>query len=184
MKPRISCDDGAASDVRLAALLEKYGFYGTFYFPVEWRSLAYDNGYEPLTFEEAVKISKLHEIGSHTVTHRHLTKISTAEACIEIMESKLMLEEMFDREITKFCPPRGYSTPELTEFTLQFYDSQRLTKGKGLVHVHPNSGANNNMHWLDYAKTIDVEELWLHSWELDKYPEEWINLEKYLALHS
>jgi hypothetical protein len=90
-----------------------------------------------------------------------------------------MLERLFKVPVNKFCPPRGYTNEDLTEFTLEHYDSQRLTKGKGLVHVHPNSGANNNMDWREYAKTIDVKELWFHSWELDKY-DLWEQLEEYL----
>lgn len=179
----LSCDDGCQSDLRVAQLADQYGLDCVFYLPVEWRSLAYDNNYEPLTFEEALKIAKEFEIGSHTVTHRHLTKLPVDEACIEIAESQQILAEMFDQEITKFCPPRGYTNPELTKFTLDLYDSQRLTKGKGLVHVHPDSGANGNVPWQQYADSIEVEELWMHSWELDKY-NLWAELEDYLAAHS
>lgn len=176
----LSCDDGCSSDVRVADLCLKYEIPCTFYWPVEWRSLAYDNGYEPLNIVQALKISQDFEIGSHTVTHRHLTRIPYEEARVEISDSKFMLEALFAKPVTKFCPPRGYSNEELTKFTLKLYKSQRLTKGEGLVHVHPNSGANGNVHWLEYAKNHEITEAWLHSWELDKYPEEWANLEEYL----
>lgn len=177
---RISCDDGCASDMRVADLAKKYEIETVFYFPVEWRSLAYDNGYEPLNIVQALKISQDFEIGSHTVTHRHLTKIPYDEARVEISDSKFMLEALFNKPVEKFCPPRGYTNEELTKFTLKLYKSQRLTKGEGLVHVHPNSGANKNMHWLDYANSIDVEELWFHSHELDRF-NLWEELETYLA---
>lgn len=179
----ISVDDGCKSDVKVASLALKYNIDTVFYLPVEWHSLAHDNGYEPLSYKDAVDISKMFEIGSHTITHRHLTKLPIDEACIEIAESKQILAEMFDQPINKFCPPRGYTNPELTNFTLQLYDSQRLTKGKGLVHIHPNSGANGNVPWQKYAESIDVEELWCHSWELDKY-NLWSELEQYLDTHS
>lgn len=184
---RLSCDDGCASDVRVASLALKYNVDCTFYLPVEWHSLAHDSGYEPLSYEDALMISKQFEIGSHTITHRHLTKMPIDEACIEIAESKQILAEMFDQEITKFCPPRGYTSPELTNFTLQIYESQRLTKGKGLIHVHPNSGANGNIPWREYIANnytvFDNIELWFHSWELDKY-NLWEELEEYLASRS
>lgn len=180
---RLSIDDGCASDVKVASLALKYGFDCTFYWPVEWRSLAYANSYTPLTYDQAITIAKQFEVGSHTITHRHLTKLPIDEACIEIAESQQILAEMFDRQITKFCPPRGYSTPELTKFTLDLYDSQRLTRGEGLVHVHPDSGANGNVPWQQYADSIDVEELWMHSYDLDRYSL-WAELEDYLAAHS
>lgn len=164
----LSCDDGCASDVRVAELAKKYGYDCVFYWPVEWHSLAYDNGYEPLTYSQALRISKDFEIGSHTVTHRHLTKLESHKAKDEIFESQWLLENMFRVEVRKFCPPRGYTNADLTEATLEWYDSQRLTKGEGLVHVHPNSGGNNNKPWRDCIDE-NTKELWFHSWELDKY---------------
>jgi peptidoglycan/xylan/chitin deacetylase (PgdA/CDA1 family) len=180
----LSVDDGCASDMRIAKLAQKYNVETVFYWPVEWRSLAYEKGYKPLNYAEACDIARQFEIGAHTVTHRHLTKISLEEARIEIVDSKLMLEVLFAKDITKFCPPRGYTNPELTETTLAIYDSQRLTKGKGLVHIHPSSGANNNMDWRLFALAQEeVKELWCHSWELDKY-NLWDELEEYFAEHK
>lgn len=173
----LSCDDGCASDVRLAELCKKYEIKCVFYWPVEWRSLAYDNDYEPLNIIEALSIAQDFEIGSHTCTHRHLTKIDQREAEIEIADSKFMLEALFGGEVTKFAPPRGYSNEYLTEFTLNnLYESQRLTKGAGLVHIHPNSGANGNVDWKDYYRMVKERgenngyiELWCHSFDLDRF---------------
>lgn len=175
----LSVDDACSSDVRVAELATKYKIKTVFYWPVEWHSLAYDNGYKPLTYVQALDIAGDHEIGAHTITHRHLTKLPIEEARNEICDSKMMLESMFGREIKKFCPPRGYTNEELTEYTLKHFESQRLTKGEGLVHIHPNSGANNNIHWIEYANSIDVKELWGHSHEFDKY-NLWEELEGYL----
>lgn len=179
----ISCDDGAESDIRLAELCSKYNIEAIFYWPIEWHNLALGR-YVPISFANAEKIAKQFEIGAHGITHRSLTRIPENEAMREIEESGKMLESLFDKKVNNFAPPRGYSNGLLTEFTLKFYDKQRLTKGKGLVHAHPNSGANNNKHWLVRIKEIEaaggeVNEIWLHSWELDRYPEEWDNLEKY-----
>lgn len=177
---RMSCDDGCASDVRVAELAEKYEIPTVFYWPVEWRSLAYEKGYKPLSVTEAGIIASKHELGSHTVTHRILTRIPEEEAILEIAESKALMYKIFNQMPTKFCPPRGYTNKILTKATLAIYESQRLTRGYGLVHVHPNSGANKFKHWLEYASENPVKELWFHSWELDRYPDEWQNLEEYL----
>lgn len=178
---RMSIDDGCASDKRIAGLCDKYGVDAVFYWPAEWHSLAFSKGYSPLTFDAAREIANRYEVGSHTVSHRILTDLPLNDAKREIADSKDLLENLFGGVIKKFAPPRGYTNPELTEFTLEVYDSQRLTKGEGLVHIHPNSGANGNIHWLDYVKDHEITEAWLHTWELNKYPEEWVNLEKYLA---
>lgn len=178
-KIRLSCDDGCSSDVRVAELCKKYNIECVFYWPVEWISLAFDNGYTPLSIDEAFAISENFEIGSHGVTHRHLTKLPINDAKWEIYDSKQRLMKMFDQPIEKFAPSRGYTNDELTAFTLNHYMSQRLTKGKELVHIHPDSGANDNKPWRE-AITSDTEELWMHSWELDKY-NLWDELEQYLA---
>lgn len=176
----LSVDDACASDVRVAELASKYKIKTVFYWPVEWHSLAYENGYEPLSYGDALQIAEVFEIGSHTITHRHLTRIPYGEAEQEILYSKWMIQDLFHQEVTKFCPPRGYTTPALTKYTLENYESQRLTKGEGLVHIHPESGANGLVHWL---KCIDenTKELWCHSWELNKYPDLWGELEEVLS---
>lgn len=174
----LSVDDGCASDARVAELAEKYKINAVFYWPVDWYSLAYANGYEPLSFSIAEEISMKHEIGSHGITHRHLTKMPVEEAKTEIAESLFMLEELFNTDIEKFAPSRGYTTPELTEYTLNLYESQRLTRGEGLVHIHPDSGANDNKPWRERI-TEDTTEIWCHSWELDKY-NLWEGLEDFL----
>jgi peptidoglycan/xylan/chitin deacetylase (PgdA/CDA1 family) len=174
---KLSIDDGCALDVRVAALASKYGIDCTFYWPVDWHSMALASDYEPLTWHEACQIAKDHEIGSHTITHRLLTRIDKEEAYYEIEVSKYMLEDMLGCEVNKFCPPRGYTNLELSLFTDQIYQSQRLTKGKHLVHIHPQSGANGGKHWLE-AITDDTTELWGHSWEIDKF-NLWEELEAY-----
>ena len=47
------------------------------------------------------------EIGSHTLTHPHLTRLSIEEARREIFDSKKLLEDRFGREIKHFCYPYG-----------------------------------------------------------------------------
>lgn len=177
-----SWDDGCASDTRVADLMARYEVPAVFYWPVEWHSLAYDKGYEPLGFAQAQHIARQFEVGSHTITHRHLTSLDPYEAMYEIVASGDMLERLFDREVSRFCPPRGYTNPSLTKFTLGGYKSQRLTKGPGLVHVHPKSGANDNEAWQDKLKQElkkgDVE-IWGHSHELDRF-DLWAELEEAL----
>jgi len=47
------------------------------------------------------------DIGSHTLNHPYLTRISGAEQLLEIERSKRMLEATFSRPIEHFCYPYG-----------------------------------------------------------------------------
>lgn len=179
---RLSVDDACASDVRVADLARKYEIKAIFYWPVEWHSLAYDKGYEPLTYIDAQNIASDFEIGAHTVTHRHLTSISFLDGVYEIVASKAMLEQMFNKSVSKFAPPRGYSNSELTKVVHDLGMTQRLTKGEGLVHIHPNSGANGNRPWRDCIND-NTEEIWGHSHEFDRY-NLWDELEDFLSENS
>lgn len=182
MKIRLSVDDGCASDVRIAELCDKYGIECIFYWPVEWHSLAHEHGYEPLNFDDAFDIAMRFEIGSHTITHRHLTKLPEHEAEYEIISSSIQLENLFDTDITKFAPPRGYTNKHLTGVVHEFYQEQRLTKGEHLVHIHPNSGANGNKPWRECI-TDKTTELWGHSWEWDKY-DMWREIEEWMRAYT
>jgi peptidoglycan/xylan/chitin deacetylase (PgdA/CDA1 family) len=48
-----------------------------------------------------------HQIGSHSLTHPHLTKISLAAAREEIFSSKKKLEDRFGLPVEHFCYPYG-----------------------------------------------------------------------------
>jgi putative colanic acid biosynthesis acetyltransferase WcaF len=55
------------------------------------------------------------EIGSHTLTHPHLTSLPLAEARREIFDSKKMLEDLFGQPIRHFCFPYGDDSERLRE---------------------------------------------------------------------
>lgn len=169
----LSVDDGCASDMRVAELARKYNIEAVFYWPVEWRSLAYSKGYEPLTWDQAQAIAKQSKIGCHGYTHRYLTRIPLEEAKLEIADSKKALEAMFGQTIEDICFPRGYTNDAIDDFVLSIgLRPGRLTRGFDndgykLVHVHPNSGANDNLPWQECI-TKDTH-LWMHSFDLDRY---------------
>lgn len=52
-------------------------------------------------------ISAGHEIGSHTLSHPFLTRVSREEAREEIAASRRKLEDLFGRTILHFCYPYG-----------------------------------------------------------------------------
>ena len=99
-----SWDDGHKLDIRLAALLKKYGIKGTFYVCPQDREFKRE---DLLSTEEMLSVSKDFEIGGHTITHPHLPKVSIEQADEEIAQSKAYLEEILLREVTAFCYPYG-----------------------------------------------------------------------------
>ena len=48
-----------------------------------------------------------HQIGSHTLTHPHLTRLPLAQAREEIIASKKKLEDLFGVAVNHFCYPYG-----------------------------------------------------------------------------
>lgn len=64
---------------------------------------------EPLMDAAQVKdwLAAGHEIGSHSLTHPHLTRISAQRAKEEIFASRKKLEDIFGVPIRHFCHPYG-----------------------------------------------------------------------------
>jgi len=65
--------------------------------------------------EIALLAVKGFEIGSHTLSHSSLPRISLPRAAIEIARSKEVLENLTGREVHSFCYPRGEYNREIIE---------------------------------------------------------------------
>lgn len=200
MKILISVDDGCDSDFRLVKLLERYGLDAVFFWPVDIQGLAMQKGWKPLTPIHEAYISRNFEIGSHTISHRYLTQISHDEAVGEIKDSKQMLENKYDQNITKFCYPRGYTTPKLASAVKNAGYKYARTTSIGhigapddpfmagtAVHMGcPVRQEYEGTNWLEYGKKMwlkakdkDLDfHAWCHSWEIDRY-NEWDNVAKF-----
>ncbi len=95
-----SWDDGSIFDLKIAELLSKYGIKGTFYVP---KSLFA----HPLSASDIREIDEHFEVGSHTLNHVNLTKVSTSEAKKEIEEGKAYLEDLLGHNVCMFAYPDG-----------------------------------------------------------------------------
>jgi peptidoglycan-N-acetylglucosamine deacetylase len=95
-----SWDDGHPMDLRVAALLAKYGIAGTFYVPAT-TELGTMSGVE---FRELILDF---EIGAHTLHHVDLTRVSDQTAWQEIADSKAWVEDNTGVSCASFCPPLG-----------------------------------------------------------------------------
>lgn len=104
----ISFDDAWRSQFTNALpVLEAAGIKATFYITAEPVQKGWDDFMTP---EETKAVSaKGHEIGSHTVTHPHLSKTATASAGQELAESKAYLERLTGAAVTSLAYPYGES---------------------------------------------------------------------------
>jgi peptidoglycan/xylan/chitin deacetylase (PgdA/CDA1 family) len=112
----ITFDDGYDSVFRNAMEpLSKHGFHAIQYIVAdligkqnEWDM---KRGHAPAAIMDASQIREWiaagHSIGSHTLTHRNLTRLTPAEAREQIAGSKKKLEDIFQMEIRHFCYPHG-----------------------------------------------------------------------------
>lgn len=97
-------DDGCASDLRVAApLLREAGFGATFYVTYEHLGRF---GY--LTKKQLRELRSLgFEIGSHSMTHRHLNDLGLDDVRRELADSKRCLEELIGASVVHFSCPGG-----------------------------------------------------------------------------
>jgi peptidoglycan/xylan/chitin deacetylase (PgdA/CDA1 family) len=104
-----SWDDGDKYDMKMAKLLDKFGFKGTFFITTE------NIREEQIRAADVRCLSTYHEIGSHTLTHPDLTKITEEVAVNEIFRSKSILENLIDKEVQSFCYPYGRYNPSIVD---------------------------------------------------------------------
>jgi len=112
----ITFDDGYLSVYRYAfpALLERrmtatvYVVSGAIDGTNEWDRRAGDQS-EPMMTRAQVRemAERGFEIGSHTLTHPHLTGLTEAELTRELTDSKHQLEDVIGREVVSFAYPYG-----------------------------------------------------------------------------
>nr|WP_315218236.1 polysaccharide deacetylase family protein [uncultured Duganella sp.] len=97
-----SVDDGHPSDQRLAALLARHGLEATFYFPI-------DNieGAPVMPAAQMRDIGRHFEVGSHTLDHCFLSRLSDRNAAFQIVRGKRVLEDILGYAVPGFCYPGG-----------------------------------------------------------------------------
>jgi peptidoglycan/xylan/chitin deacetylase (PgdA/CDA1 family) len=103
-----------------------------------------------------------HKIGSHTLSHPWLTRISAAAAREEIHASKRQLEDLFGISVEHFCYPygdwneavrdlvqiAGYLTASTTEFGL----NQEITSPWAIKRLTARYASRNLKAWWDRAR--------------------------------
>lgn len=108
---------------------------------------------EPLMDEMQVRewLAAGHQIGSHSMTHRNLRHLGSAETREEISGSKKLLEDRFGVEVSHFCYPYGSWNKTVrdlvieagyrTACTLEFGVNDANTPAHELRRIYPLSSA-------------------------------------------
>lgn len=99
-----SWDDGHELDEKLASLLAEYGLAGTFYIAPRTAEIPPSRRIRP---QALCALARDFEVGSHTLTHPHLTRISLSAADLEIRQGTQAVQEMIGQAVTSFCYPYG-----------------------------------------------------------------------------
>ena len=127
----ITFDDGYEDNLRFAQpILQKYGFTGTVFIVASLAntkeilepdlSLAQYGGkpsdYQMLSWSDVqALVDSGWQVGSHTMTHPHLTKIDAKRVKWEISESKAVIEDHIGNSVDMFCYPAGHYNRNIME---------------------------------------------------------------------
>lgn len=181
-----SFDDGSIEDLRVAELLEKYGFTGTFFIPSK----------NDLSREEILKLAEKHKVGGHTISHpQDLKLLDDVDLDYEIGGNRKWLQDLTGQPVDDFCYPRGRYDDRVIEAVKRAGFARARTTAVGwhfgkleypfriptTVHMY-NRKEYNGMTWPEYAQVMFSKalhsarkfghgyyHLWGHSWELTKF---------------
>lgn len=101
-----SWDDGHPLDERVADLLARHGFQGTFYVPLSNRE-----GLPVLDPAALRRLDAGFEIGSHTLDHCYANTVPAAEWAQRVRDGKAGLEHQLGHRVAGFCYPGGKLRP-------------------------------------------------------------------------
>lgn len=177
---RISIDDGAKQDMRVADILDKYKLKGIFYI-APYKS--------DLRVVDIAELGKKHEIGGHTLNHALLTLLDEESAKIEIKEGKRILEEIIGKTITKFAYCRGWFNEDVKRWvkecgflegrTIKFTQTELKNYDKFEIpctaHIYPREEYKEKgivksiIERFEESKKFGYFNLVLHSWEVERF---------------
>lgn len=134
----ITFDDGYEDLLNVYPVLKKYGFKATVYIHTN----AVKDGFysypgmvltKMISFQQLKKIMDVFEIGSHTVSHPDLTKLSEIDNVYEIKYSKEYIEKELNVKVKHFCYPFGKVPLKYKEILRNDYETA-VTLNPGLVY--------------------------------------------------
>jgi hypothetical protein len=108
-----SWDDGNVADFRLAELMQKYGLQGTFYIPQK------NHEHSVMTSSQVCELSKVFEIGGHTINHVRIRSASRSLFDKEIKGCYDWLTELLGSSPVSFCFPGGVLNQPAIDYTFE-----------------------------------------------------------------
>ncbi len=142
----LTFDDGRKSHYEAASLLHQRGMVGVFY--INSASIGTP---EHLTRSQIIEMSRMGmEIGSHTVTHPDLRRLSRARLLVELATSKKQLQRLIYQPVNSLAYPSGaYDQGVISAAIRSGYTSARTTdrgvfKGRDpfrvpVIRIHPTT---------------------------------------------
>lgn len=110
----MSFDDGTEDHLRVAEELRRRGLRATFFIP------AGHIGDPGRLDRDQVRelVSMGHIVGSHSLHHLPLARMSSQQLMHEVRESRLLLESLCEKQVVLFAPPGGIGHRDLTTVLL------------------------------------------------------------------
>ena len=131
MKFVTSWDDGHPCDARIAELLARYGLEGSFFVPVS------NIEGKPVMSNSALRtLDQSFEIGSHTLEHVYLTRLSKDNCDYQIINGKQGLEDVLGHQVHGFCYPGGGSNSSVRGSVI----ASGITYARGTENFRLDSG--------------------------------------------
>lgn len=168
----LSFDDGTIYDALITDLLSKHKLKAVFYLPIK-----------SFAIERNIELYKDQEVGCHTYTHPMDLK-TVKDLNLEIDFALKKLREIFpQKQINKFCPPRGRYDDRVithlkkvgfqemrTTIVLKVSDEDEFIKHTALHFYNRNEYCGED--WLEVGKKLldnpnaQVLRFWGHSKEI------------------
>jgi peptidoglycan/xylan/chitin deacetylase (PgdA/CDA1 family) len=150
----LSFDDGWKSQYTNATpILNKYGFKATFYVVCNYIG----KGESRLNWQDVVALYKQgHDIGSHSMNHDDLTKVSKKDLNFEIGQSKQCLLDHGINNVTSFAYPFSEAAHQdaVVKIVSKYYDFAR-TGNDPLMFLHCNIGRSDKSNQSDCRTYTD-----------------------------
>lgn len=150
-----SWDDGHVLDLKMAELLKKYNIKGTFY--VSPRHHEFKSS-ELLNSIQIVQLGMDFEIGSHTMIHPRLGRVSAEESEKEMRESKHYLEGLLGVPVKSFCYPSG----DYNELHIRQVGDAGFKLARTVKRYSFNKGDSS----LELPTTIHAYNHWSDLWDI------------------